>query len=253
MRVLANVALASIFRRLPKKKLGKAFNCLEDARESSERLTSVNLTMPKFALALLDYEQARFYMEFGTVTSESKTSNKEAYKLLGLCIDRCKALSNENHLYTAKQTFALVCLARLFLSNSTGYSEPGQRKKVTKQCARQAEKHREEYQRSHLGDSPPAAKVKYFITRSELCFLKRNDASAKYFGYQAVDIAVEYGLELEIVPAQNHVEQISSYSGSSTMRQEKLPRVKNLSSYYISSTTTDSDQKYTFTGSQRAT
>ena len=42
--VLGNIASASIFRRLPKK-LGKAFKCLEDAKESGERLKNVNLTI----------------------------------------------------------------------------------------------------------------------------------------------------------------------------------------------------------------
>ena len=53
LRVLANVALASIFRRRPKRKEGKAFSHLEDSMESSERLRSVNLTMARFALAPL--------------------------------------------------------------------------------------------------------------------------------------------------------------------------------------------------------
>ena len=246
LRILSKVASASIYRRLPKRKLGKAFKCLEDARESSERLKSVNLTIPKFALALLDYEQARCYMEFATVKGESKCCNKEACRFLGLCIDRCRALYNNNKLYTARQTFALVYLARLSLPTTTSCSEPGQ--------CRQAENHLEEYERSHshLGDYPVAARVKAMLTRSELCFLERNYSSAKNFGCQALDIAEKYGFKLETVPARNHVEQMSRYC-SSTMRQEKLPRVKNLSSCYSSSTTTDSGQKYNFTGSQRAT
>ena len=247
LKILANVALASIFRRLPMKKPGKAFKCLQDARESSKRLKGVNLTIPKFALAVLDYEQARCYMEFATVKGESKCCNQEACKFLGLCIDRCRALSDNNELYTARQTFALIYLARLSLPTTTSCSEPGQ--------CKQAENHLQEYERSHshLGDYPVAAQVKAMLTRSELCFLERNYSSAKNFGCQALDIAVKYGFELETVPAQNHVEQISRYC-SSTMRQEKLgPRVKNLSRCYSSSTSTDSDQKYNFTGSQRAT
>ena len=252
LTILANVALASIFRRLPMKKLGKAFKCLQDARESSKRLEGVTLTIPKFALALLDYEQARCYMEFATVKGESKCCNKEACRFLGLCIDRCRALSNNNKLYTARQTFALVYLARLSLPTTTS-SGPSVR---PGQC-KQAENHLQEYERSHshLGDYPVAAQVKAMLTRSELCFLERNYSSAKNFGCQALDIAEKYGFELETVPARNHVAQISRYCPS-TMRQEKLPtcpRAKNLSSCYSSSTSTDSEQKYNFTGSQRAT
>lgn len=246
LRVLGNVALASIYRRLQRKKLGKAFNCLKVARESSEWLKGVNLTMPKFALALLDYEQARCYMEFSTVKSDSKCCNKEASKFLGLCIDRCRAFSDENELYVAKQTFALVYLARLSLPTTIAYTEAGQ-------CKR-AENHLEEYQRSHnhLGDYPVAARVKYLMTRSELYFLKRNYALAKNFACQALDIAVKYGFELETAPAQNHLDQICRHC-SSTIRQDKLLRLNNLSSSYSSSTTTDSDRKCNFTGSQRAT
>ncbi|XP_078382286.1 uncharacterized protein LOC144664966 [Oculina patagonica] len=254
LRALGNVALASIFRRLPRKKLGKAFKYLEDAKECSERLKSVNLTMPKFALAFFDYEQARWFMEFATVKSEPKSCNKEACKFLGQCIDRCRALADETQMYTAKQTFALVYLARLSLPNTAGCSQPGQCKKVKKQCARQAEKHLEEYQRSHnhLGEYPVAARVKYLMTRSELCFLKKSYALAKDFACQALDIAVKRGFELETAPAQNHLDQIFRHC-SSTVRQDKLPRLKNLSSSYSSSTTSDSDQKYNFTGTQRAT
>ena len=243
LRVLANVASASTYRRIPKRKLGKAFSCLEDAMESSERLRSVNLTMAKFALALLNYEQARCYMEFATVANDSSSCSREAAcRCLSLCIDRCRALSNENQLYTAKQIFALIYMARLSLPS--GHPEPGQCKTVKKQCARQVEKHLEEYQRSHghLEDNPVAATVKYFMTRSELCVLKRKYDSAKDFGYQALKIAVEYGFELETAPVQNHVEQISRY-WSSTIKYEKLQRVKNLSSSYSSSNTTDSDQR----------
>jgi len=70
--VLGKVASASIFRRLPKEN-EKAFKCLEDAKESGERLKNVNLTMPKFALALLDYEQARLLMASATSTNDTKT------------------------------------------------------------------------------------------------------------------------------------------------------------------------------------
>lgn len=251
--VLGNVASASIFRRLPKK-LGKAFKCVEDAKESGERLKNVNSTMPKFALALLDYEVARSHMAFATLTNDTKHCNKEACTRLGQCIDRCRKLSDESHLYTARQSFALLYLARLSLPTTNCHSQPGQCERVKKGSARQAEKHLDEYHRSHrdLENSPVAARVKYSMTRSELCFMKGNYASAKEFACQALEIAVKYGFQLETVPAQIHLDQICRHCASPT-RQDKLPVVKVLPSGHSSSTTSDSDRKYTaLTGSQRA-
>ena len=59
--LFTNIALASIFRREGEegKKLGSASDCLENAKQSGESLRGINLTMPKFALALLNYEQGR--------------------------------------------------------------------------------------------------------------------------------------------------------------------------------------------------
>ena len=227
LRVLAKVASASIFRRIPKKNREKALGCLEDAMESSERLRSVNLTMAKFALALLNYEQGRCNMEFATEGDSSGCSREAACRYLGLCIDKCRALYEDKKFYTAKQIFALIYKAHLSLPS--GHSEPGQCNTVKKQCARQAEKHLKEYERSHshLGDYPVAARVKYFMARSEVHILNEEYALAKDCACQAHKIAVEYGFELETAPAQNRVEQISRY-WSSTIKQDKLQRAKNL-------------------------
>ena len=254
--VLGNVASASIYRRLPKQKLGKAFECLKEAKERGERLKNINLTMAKFALALLDYELARWHMAFATLTSDTKHGNEEAACiLLDRCIDRCRNLSDESHLYTARQSFALLYLARLSLPTTNCHSLSGHCERVKKGSATQAEKLLDEYQRSHrdLEGSPVAARVKYFMTRSELCFMRGNYALAKEFARQALETAEKYGFELETVPAQIYLDQICRYCASTT-RQVKLPVVKALQSGFSSSTTTDSDQKYTvLTGSQRET
>ena len=254
--VLGNVTSASIYRRLPKKKLGKAFECLKEAKQRGERLKNINLTMAKFALALLDYELARSHMAFATLTNDAKKSNKEVCKaLLGHCIDRCRKLSDESHLYTARQSFALLCLARLSLPTAKCHSLSGHCEKVKKGSARQAEKLLDEYHRSHrdLESSPVAARVKYSLARSQLCFIRGNYAPAEEFARQAVETAKKYGFELETVPAQTHLDQICRHCASTT-RQVKLPVVKALPSGYSSSTTTDSDQKYSaLTGSQRET
>ena len=251
LTVLGNVVSASIFQRLPKKKLGQAFKCLEDAKESAERLKDINSTMAKFALALLDYEVACFHIMFANSTNDTKHCNKEAYTRLGRSIERCRKLSDESGLYTARQSFALLYLARLSLS--TSHSQQGER--VKKRSARQAEKHLDEYHRSQrdLKNSPVAARVKYLMTRSKLCFMKGNYAPAEKFARQAHEIAVNYGFEPETGPAQIHLDEISRYCAS-TARQDKFPVVKSLPSGYSSSTTTDSDQKYTaLTGLQRET
>ena len=253
--VLGKVASASIYRRLHKKKLGKAFKCLEDAKDSGERLKNINSTMPKFALALLDYELPRLHMAFATSTNNTKHCNKEAVcTMLGRCIERCRNLSDESHLYTARQSFALLYLARLSLPTCC-HSLPGQCERVKQEPARQTEKLLDEYHRSHrdLENSPVAARVKYSMTRSELCFMRGNYAQAKELACLAVETAEKYGFELETVPAQTHLDQICRHCASAT-RQVKLPVVKELPSDCSSSTTTDSDQKYTaLTGSQRET
>ena len=244
LTVLGNVASASIFRRLPKQKLGKAFDCLEDAKERGERLKDVNSTIAMFALALLDYEVARCHMVFANLTNDTKNCNKEACPRLGRCIDRCRKLSDKSGLYTARQSFALLYLARLSLPTTPCHSQQGQWERVKKGSARQAEKHLDEYHRSHrdLENSPVAARVKYSMTRSQLCFMKGNDFSAREFACQALEIAVKYGFELETVPAQIYLDQICRHCASTT-RKDKLPVVKALPSG-SSSTTSDSDRKY---------
>ena len=59
--LFTNVTLASIFRHKGEevKKLGSASDCLKNAKQSGESLRGINLTIPKFALALLNYEQGR--------------------------------------------------------------------------------------------------------------------------------------------------------------------------------------------------
>jgi len=246
LKVLANVASASIFRRLPKRKLGKAFECLEDAKESVERLRNVNSTMPKLALAFLDYELARYHMTFETITNDTTQCNREeACKMLARCIDRFRKLANESNLYTARDSFALLHLARMSLPPTFNFhSQPGQQRR----SARQAEKHLQEYRRSHrdLENSPRAATVMYWSTESKLYVLKGNYASARGLACKALEIAVNYGFELETVPAKILLEQISRHDcASMTSRHDKLPVVKALPSGYSSSTTTDSDQRAT--------
>ena len=244
LRVFANVALASIFRRQPKKKMGKAFECLEKAKESSGWLKGINLTIPKFALALLNYEQGRCYMAFSTMKGDPKRVKAEARKFLGLSIERCRQLSSENQLYTARQSFALIYLARLYLPSSKSQSQSAKCQTIKKQSARRAKKHLKEYDRSHrhLDEIPIAARIKYLKTRSELCFLKRNYSRAKEYGCQALEIAKNYGFELETVPAQDNLDQICRHCAPIT--QAKL-QVKHHSSSYTcsSSTTTDSDRR----------
>jgi len=81
--------------------------------------------------------------------------------------------------------------------------------------------------------------------------MKGNYALAKERARQAVETVKKYGFELEIVPAQSHLDQICRHFPSKK-RQDKLPAVKALPSSYSSSTTTESDQKYTaLTGAQR--
>ncbi|KAJ7389408.1 hypothetical protein OS493_031939 [Desmophyllum pertusum] len=175
LRVLANISLASIYRRLPKQKRTKAFQCLQNAMESGEQLKRINITIPNNVLALLDYEHARFHTEFPAVPSHTKCCNREPSKCLKLCIDRCRALSAKDQLYTTKQLFAMISLARLSLPSATRQSQPGQCHMINAEkqcCTRQAEKHLEEYERSHncAKGSPVAARVNYLMTRSEICF-----------------------------------------------------------------------------------
>lgn len=61
------------------KKLGSASDCLENAKPSGESLRGINLTIPKFALALLNYEQGRLWSEFAKVTLNPKSAKAEAF------------------------------------------------------------------------------------------------------------------------------------------------------------------------------
>ena len=108
LRVLAN-ASTSMFRRQPKRKLGKAFKCLEKAKESTVKLKDVNLTIPKFALAILTYCN----IEFAQMKSKD-CIRTAAQRFLGLSLEKFRDLSSEN-LYSARQCFALIYLASLAL------------------------------------------------------------------------------------------------------------------------------------------
>lgn len=243
LRVLANVASASIFRRQPKRKLGKAFKCLEKAKESAVKLKGLNLTIPKFSLAILTHEQGRCNMEFAKIKSK-ECIRAEAQSFLGLSIDRFRDLSSEN-LYSARQCFALIYLASLALPSSMATSQEGNRQIIPKKDSSRAQKLLCEFDRSTqlLGEIPIAAGIKHAITRSELCFHKRNYSKAREYGCQALQIAQEYGFELETVLAQNNLNQICRYSAYRIPKTttSKLQEKAASSSYTCSST--DSDQR----------
>ena len=80
--LFTNVALASIFRREGEegKKLGSASDCLENAKQSGESLRGINFTIPKFALALLHYEQGRLWPQFAKMTLNPKSAKAEAFR-----------------------------------------------------------------------------------------------------------------------------------------------------------------------------
>ena len=243
LRVLANVASASIFRRQPKRKLGKAFKCLEKAKESAVKLKGLNLTIPKFAVAILTHEQARCNMEFAKIKSK-ECIRAEAQRFFGLSIDRFRDLSSEN-LYSARQCFALIYLASLALPSSMATSQEGNRQIIPKKDSSRAQKLLCEFDRSTqlLGEIPIAAGIKHAITRSELCFLKRNYSKAREYGCQALQIAQEYGFELETVLAQKNLNQICRYSAYRIPKTttSKLQEKATSSNYTCSST--DSDQR----------
>ena len=232
--LFTNIALASIFRREGEegKKLGSASDCLENAKQSGESLRGINLTIPKFALALLNYEQGRLWSEFAKMTLNPKSAKAEARKFLGSSIDRCRELSNENRLYTARQGFALLDLACLSVPNSRASK---------KSSVTQTRRYLDEFSRSHnqVEDTPVAAKIKYFIMESELCILEENYSRAEECAGKAHNKAKQYKFELEIGPAQDQIDRICVSKAS----QAKL-LVKNIASRYAynSTTTTDSDQ-----------
>lgn len=244
LRVLAYAAYASIFRRQPRKKLGKAFKCLEKAKESAVMMEGVNLIIPRFALAIFSYEQGRYNMEFSKL--KSKSIRTEAQKFLSLSIDRFRDLLSEN-LYSARQCFALIYLARLALPSSMPTSHEGNRQIIPKRDSARARRLLCEFDRSTqvLDKIPTAAEIKNALTKSELCFLKRDYPGAKKYGFQALDIAKASGFELETEPAQENMNHICHYSGycATQTTSEKLQDKTTSSDSYTCSSSTDSDQR----------
>lgn len=207
--------------------------------ESAVKLEDVNLTIPKFALAILSHEQGRCFMEFATMKSE-ECIRTEAQKFLGLSIDRFRDLSSEN-LYSARQCFALIYLARLALPSSMPTSHEGNRQIILKEDSERAQKLLDRSTQL-LDEIPIAAGIKNAITRSELCFLEKNYPGARKYGWIALESAKKHGFELETAPAQNNLNQISRYLGYCVPKTTvaKL-QDKATSSSYTSST--DSDQR----------
>lgn len=244
LRVLAYVASASIFRRQPSKKLGKAFKRLEKAKESAVMLKGVNLIIPKFAQAILSYEQGRCNMEFSTMKFK-ECIRAESQTFLGQAIDRFRDLSS--NLYSARQCFALIHLASLALPSSIPISKEDNSQIIPKKDSARAQKLLREFERSTrlLNEVPVAAKIKNAITRSELCFLERNYSGAKKYGSQALEIAKQYGFELETVPAQENLNHICRNSGNRAPKitLAKLQDKASSSSTYTCSSSTDSDQR----------
>lgn len=167
--------------------------------KSGEKLRGINLTIPIYALGLLDYEQGRLYSEFAEMKPNAESAKTEARRLLGLSIDFCRNLSHENRLYTARQHFALLDMARLSIPNSCASKNSS----VTK-----TKKFLEEFRRSHnqVKDTPVAANIKYFMMESKLCFHAGNYCRAREHAGKALNIAKQYGFELEIGPAQDQVD-----------------------------------------------
>ena len=244
LRVLAYVASASMFRRQPSKKLGKAFKRLEKAKESAVMLKGVNLIIPKFAQAILSYEQGRCNMEFSTMKFK-ECIRAESQTFLGQAIDRFRDLSS--NLYSARQCFALIHLASLALPSSIPISKEDNSQIIPKKDSARAQKLLREFERSTrlLNEIPVAAKIKNAITRSELCFLERNYSGAKKYGSQALEIAKQYGFELETVPAQENLNHICRNSGNRAPKitLAKLQDKASSSSTYTCSSSTDSDQR----------
>lgn len=244
LRVLAYVASASMFRRQPSKKLGKAFKRLEKAKESAVMLKGVNLIIPKFAQAILSYEQGRCNMEFSTMKFK-ECIRAESQTFLGQAIDRFRDLSS--NLYSARQCFALIHLASLALPSSIPISKEDNSQIIPKKDSARAQKLLREFERSTrlLNEVPVAAKIKNAITRSELCFLERNYSGAKKYGSQALEIAKQYGFELETVPAQENLNHICRNSGNRAPKitLAKLQDKASSSSTYTCSSSTDSDQR----------
>ncbi|PFX13944.1 hypothetical protein AWC38_SpisGene21937 [Stylophora pistillata] len=234
LSLLGNVTLARTFRREgeEKRKLGRAFDCLEIAKQSGDRLKEINLTIPMFSLALLYYELARLWSEFAEMANNPTSAKTKASKFYGLCIDQCRELSNNNRLYIARQCFALMFLARLSVPTSSASKKPSLKK---------AEGYLEEFKRSHnqVGDTLIAAKIKYFMIKSTLSLLAGNGSGAEELVNQARNTAEKYGFYLEIKLAQDQIDRICAFKASEAKLQ-----VKNISSRYAcnSTSTSDSDQ-----------
>ena len=213
LHLLAHVALASIFRREGQegKKLGCASDCLENAKQSGEKLRGINLTIPIYALGLLGYEQGRLYSEFAEMKPDAKSAKTEARKLLGFSIDLCRKLSHNNRLYTARQHFALIDLARLSIPNSSA----SKRSSLT-----QTKRYLEEFTRGHnqVEDTPVAAKIKYFMMESKLCILAGNYSRAEEHASKALNMARQYGFELEIGPAQDQIDRCVSRASQAKLQ-----------------------------------
>ena len=233
--LLANIALASTFRRggeEERNELGSAFDCLERAQQSGENLRGIDATIPKFALALLNYEQGRLWSEFAPMVYNPRSAKAEATKYYHLCMDRCRELSVENRIYIAKERFALIFLAHLSIPNPSASKKPSVKK---------TKRYLEEFDRTRVEDTPMGAKIKYFMTRSNLCFLEENYSIAEEHARQALNLAEQYRFDLEIKPAKDQIDRC--HRSAFLVPQAKL-HVKNISSRYAcnSTTTTDSDQ-----------
>lgn len=156
-----------MFRRQPSKKLGKAFKRLEKVKESAVMLKGVNLILPKFALAILSYEQGCCNMEFSTmkfkecIRTESQTS-------LGQAIDRFRDLSS--NLYSARQCFALIHRASLALPSSIPISKEDNSQIIPKNDSARAQKLLREFERSTrlLKNKKRDHKIGTLFSREEL-------------------------------------------------------------------------------------
>lgn len=199
------------------------------------KLKDVNLTIPNFALAILTY----YNMEFAQMKSKD-CIRTAAQRFLGLSLEQFRDLSSEN-LYSVRQCFALIYLASLALPSSMATSQEGNRQIIPKKDSSRAQKLLCEFDRSTqlLDEIPIAAGIKNAMTRSELCFLKKNYFKAREYGCQALQIAQEYGFELETVLAQNNLNQICRYSAYRVPKTSKLQEKATSSSYTCSSTDSD--------------
>lgn len=126
-------------------------------------------------------------------------------------------------------------------------SHEGNRQVIPKRDSARARRLLCEFDRSTqvLDKIPTAAEIKNALTKSELCFLKRDYPGAKKYGFQALDIAKASGFELETEPAQENMNHICHYSGycATQTTSEKLQDKTTSSNSYTCSSSTDSDQR----------